>query len=115
MPDEINFLDIFLFGKEYRVACAPNERDALLNAVAHVDTKMREISQKTKNGIGERIAVMVALNIAHEHLTLREKEPIANKITEADVESNLDAAKCRILKMKEQLEAVLEQKDTSVD
>jgi cell division protein ZapA len=30
---------------------------------------MRDIAQRTKNTIAERVAVMAALNIAHEHLT----------------------------------------------
>lgn len=62
-------LDIRLQGKEYHVACAPGEREALIRAVAFVDGKMREIAGKTK-GSGERLAVMAALNIAHELLAL---------------------------------------------
>ena len=30
---------------------------------------MRDIAQRTKNTIAERVAVMAALNIAHEHLS----------------------------------------------
>ena len=60
-------LDINLQGHEYRVACMPEEREALLAAVAHVDAKMGEIATKTKSS-GERLAVMTALNLAHELL-----------------------------------------------
>jgi cell division protein ZapA len=72
MPEmslEPNFLDVKIMGREYRVACAPEERDALLAAVDLVDGKMREIAQRTKSTIAERVAVMAALNIAHEHLS----------------------------------------------
>ena len=69
MTAEPNFLDVKIMGREYRVACAPEERDALLQAVDVVDGKMRDIAQRTKNTIAERVAVMAALNIAHEHLT----------------------------------------------
>ncbi|WP_434514780.1 cell division protein ZapA [Dechloromonas sp. ARDL1] len=69
MSLEPNFLDVKIMGREYRVACAPEERDALLAAVDLVDDKMREIAQRTKNTIAERVAVMAALNIAHEHLS----------------------------------------------
>ena len=68
MPNEANHLDITLLGKEYRVACPPEEHSALLAAVAYVDEKMHDIAEKTKSNISERIAVMAALNIAHEHL-----------------------------------------------
>ena len=69
MGGEPNFLDVKIMGREYRVACAPDERDGLLAAVDLVDNKMREIAQRTKNTIAERVAVMAALNIAHEHLS----------------------------------------------
>ncbi len=69
MTAEPNFLDVKIMGREYRVACAPEEREALMQAVDLVDGKMRDIAQRTKNTIAERVAVMAALNIAHEHLT----------------------------------------------
>ncbi len=69
MPNEANYLDITLLGKEYRVACPPEEHASLLAAVAYVDEKMHDIAEKTKSNISERIAVMAALNIAHEHLS----------------------------------------------
>ena len=69
MSGEPNFLDVKIMGREYRVACSPEERDALLAAVDLVDNKMRDIAQRTKNTIAERVAVMAALNIAHEHLS----------------------------------------------
>ena len=60
-------LDITLHGREYRVACLPEEREALLAAAAHVNAKMGEIAGNTKSS-GERLAVMTALNLAHELL-----------------------------------------------
>ena len=63
-----NHLDITLLGKEYRVACPPEEQEALRAAVDYVDEKMHEIAEKTKSNIAERIAVMAALNITHELL-----------------------------------------------
>lgn len=68
MAGEANYLDVKILGREYRVACAADEREALQEAVGLVDDKMRDIAQRTKNSIAERVAVMAALNIAHEHL-----------------------------------------------
>lgn len=67
---DANTLDIVLMGREYRVACAPEEREALQSAVAFVDEKMRELGEKTKSS-GERLAVMTALNLAHELLSIK--------------------------------------------
>ena len=60
-------IDITLQGREYRVTCPPKEREALLAAVAHVEARMAEMATKTR-GSNERLAVMVALNLAHELL-----------------------------------------------
>lgn len=60
-------LDIMLLGKEYRVSCTPENKAGLLEAVTFVDGKLRELAEKT-NSSGEKLAVMTALNIAHEFL-----------------------------------------------
>lgn len=60
-------LDIKLFGKEYRVACKPDERDALLESVAYLDGKLHDLASAT-NASGEKLVMMTALNIAHEFL-----------------------------------------------
>lgn len=69
-----NTLEIKLLGKEYRVACQPEEREGLLAAVALLEGKFTEAGGKSAGGTkpsGERVAVMVALNLAHELLAAR--------------------------------------------
>ena len=60
-------LDINIFGKEYRVACKPEEREGLLESVRHLDGKLRDLASRT-GATGEKLAVMTALNITHEFL-----------------------------------------------
>ena len=43
-----NTIDIELRGKEYRVACAPEEKEDLLAVVAFLEWKMGEIAKQTK-------------------------------------------------------------------
>ena len=69
--EKIKPLDVTILGREFRVACPDDERDELLDAVAYLDKKMREIRDAGKITSVERIAVMAALNIAHELLTMR--------------------------------------------
>jgi cell division protein ZapA len=64
-------LDVSIMGREYRVACPPNQEKELLEAVVYLDRKMREIREHGKVVGVERIAVMAALNIAHELLMTR--------------------------------------------
>lgn len=65
---EDSYLDVSIMGREYRVTCRPEERTSLLAAVALVDERMRDVAAKSKSAMPERIAVMAALNIAHETL-----------------------------------------------
>lgn len=61
-------IKVQILGKEYPVACSQEEQHALLVAARYLDEKMRMI-RDTGRVIGtERIAVMAALNIAHEFL-----------------------------------------------
>lgn len=64
-------LDIKILDRELRVACPEEERGELLDAVAYLDKKMRDIRDAGKIASVERIALMAALNIAHELLTTK--------------------------------------------
>jgi cell division protein ZapA len=67
----VHSLDVKILDREYRVAAPASERDSLLVSVAYLDKKMREIRDAGKIVGTERIAVMAALNIAHELLTAK--------------------------------------------
>ncbi|EHQ51572.1 MULTISPECIES: cell division protein ZapA [Ectothiorhodospira] len=60
-----------ILGKEYRVACPEDERNALIASASLLDRRMKEIRDGGKVVGGDRIAVMAALNIAHELLALK--------------------------------------------
>ncbi|MCK9200739.1 MAG: cell division protein ZapA [Gallionella sp.] len=64
-------LDVKILDRELRVACPEDERGELLDAVAYLDKKMREIRDTGKVASVERIALMAALNITHELLTTK--------------------------------------------
>ena len=62
---------IHILDKEYRVACPPEQRDELLASARYLDEKMREIRERGAVIGNDRIAVMAALNMAHELLQSR--------------------------------------------
>jgi cell division protein ZapA len=66
-----NTLDVKILDRELRVACQDEEREALLSAVAYLNKKMTEIRDAGKIVNVERIAIMAALNIAHELLSTK--------------------------------------------
>ena len=61
-------LSVSILGREYRLACSPDEKDALLKSAQLVDTKMQTIREAGKVMGADRIAVMAALQFAHELL-----------------------------------------------
>jgi len=64
-------VDVTIMGREFRVTCLDEEREELLQAVMYLDKKMCEIRDNGKVVGSERIAIMAALNVAHELLATR--------------------------------------------
>ncbi|MGO4780581.1 cell division protein ZapA, partial [Lysobacter sp. 2RAB21] len=64
-------VSIRLLDREYTVGCEPNERDDLLAAARMLDSKMREIRGSNRMAALDRVAVLAALNFAHELQQLR--------------------------------------------
>lgn len=66
-------IKVQILGKEYPVSCGADEQHELLLAARYLDDKTREIRDGGRIIGTERIAVMAALNIAHELLQLKQR------------------------------------------
>lgn len=66
--DNPQAVTITILGKEYLIACPDDERHDLISSADYLDKRMREIRDSGKVIGTDRIAVMAALNIAHELL-----------------------------------------------
>ena len=65
---------VSIMEREYQLVCGEGEQQELIAAAAYLDEKMREMKVRG-NVIGtDRLAVVSALNIAHELLTLRNEQ-----------------------------------------
>ena len=71
MSDTTKSLQITIMGRDFRVACAEHEQAGLLQAVDYLNKKMLEIRDSGKVIGLDRIAIMAALNIAHELLSVK--------------------------------------------
>jgi cell division protein ZapA len=67
-PVAVNILD-----REFLIGCTAEERAGLIAAAGYLDSKMREIRGTSRAQSLDRIAVMAALNIAHELLQSKQK------------------------------------------
>ncbi len=74
MSDRTVRVSVRILEKEYQVSCPVEERAALLDAAELLNGKMREI-REGGNVMGvDRIAVMAALNLANELLSIRKRD-----------------------------------------
>lgn len=64
-------IDVTILGRDYSLACSTEEKPTLLAAVRHVDQLMLRIQGSGKVSSNERIAVMAALQIASELLSMK--------------------------------------------
>ena len=71
MSNATKTLEVKILDRELRIACPEEERGELLDAVAYLDKRMREIRDAGKIASVERIALMAALNITHELLGMK--------------------------------------------
>ena len=100
MAESGNTIEVNILGRSYKIACEDGERDALLQAVAYLDGKMGEIKKTGKISGTDRIAVMAALNIAHEFLTMKLGDGF-----------DIGQAKRRISQIEAKLDAAIAQQD----
>ena len=68
MSKDVKPVTVQILDKDYLVSCPEDERAALVASAQYLDGKMREIRASGKVVGSDRIAVMAALNIAHELL-----------------------------------------------
>ena len=95
MTDRMVRVSVRILEKEYQVACLPEERSELLDSAEFLNGKMRDI-RDAGNIVGlDRIAVMAALNLAHELLKRNRVEAMESEVTE------------RVRQMRERVESAL--------
>ena len=68
MSDPVN---VRILDRDYLIACEPDEREGLVSAAHLLDGRMRDIRGGNRMAAIDRIAVMAALNLAHELLQSR--------------------------------------------
>jgi cell division protein ZapA len=87
-----------ILGKEYQIACPEEEKPSLISSAQMLNDSMEKIRSSGKVVGLDRIAVMAALNLAHDLLTIQNEEGSDTK------ESSL-----KLSLMKEKVSAFLEE------
>ncbi len=95
----MEFIDIVLQGKEYKVSCELEKKEDLIAASTFLNERLDELGAKTR-ATGEKLAMMTALNIAYDFLQLQRGNGF-----------DMPETKRRIKLMTEQLETLLEKQE----
>ncbi len=73
MSNKPEYVALMIMGKEYRIACDDEEQDELIVSAQQLDVQMRKMRDSGKITGPDRIAVMAALNLAHELQLMKNK------------------------------------------
>ena len=66
-------VSVHILDREYTVGVEPAQRDSLTAAARMLDTRMREIRGSNRMAAVDRVAVLAALNLAHELQLMRDE------------------------------------------
>lgn len=71
MPPTSKTIHVSIIGKDYPVSCPEGQEEQLLASARYVNEKMQRIRAGSRSVGLDRVAVMAALNIAHELMQLQ--------------------------------------------
>jgi cell division protein ZapA len=84
-------LDVTIMGNPYRLACKEGEERTLKEAVAFLDGKMCAVRDAGKVKGNDRIAVMAALSVAAEFLSVKTPQGPLSELSILEVKQKIDA------------------------
>jgi cell division protein ZapA len=84
-------LDVSIMGQPYRLACKEGEERTLKEAVSYLDGKMGALRDSGKVKGNDRIAVMAALSMAAEFLSVKAPQGPLSDMSILEVKQKLEA------------------------
>ena len=84
-------LDVTIMGNPYRLSCKEGEERTLKEAVSYLDGKMCALRDSGKVKGNDRIAVMAAISMSAEFLSVRAPQGPLSDLSMLEVKQKLDA------------------------
>jgi cell division protein ZapA len=84
-------IDVTIMGQPYRLACKEGEENTLREAVHYLDNKMCALRDSGKVKGNDRIAVMAALSVAAEFLSVKSPQGPLSDMSILEVKQKLEA------------------------
>jgi cell division protein ZapA len=85
-------VSVHILDREYTVGVNADERDGLLAAARLLDARMREVRGNNRMVALDRVAVLAALNLAHEVQQMRQEREAQQR----EIASTLDTLNRRL-------------------
>ena len=85
---------IKILEKEYKISCPQGEHESLLVSAKSVNDNMVKVREGGKALSADRVAVMAAINIAHDLVKINEQPIIDNNLTNRidNMQKSIDSA-----------------------
>ena len=85
------YLDVHIMGQSYRLSCRDGEQRTLREAVSYLDNKMCQLRDSGKVKGTDRIAVMAALSVAAEFLSVKSPQGPLSDMSILEVKQKLES------------------------
>lgn len=101
MTESDNIIAIKILERTYKIKCPPEESQALQEAARRVEEQMRRAKSSGSVTGTDRIAILTALNMCHELISVKKQN---NQL--------IDSMNSRIRSLQEKTESVLSEEET---
>jgi cell division protein ZapA len=94
MPAPTGSVTITILGREYQIACPPEEEESLRKSARYLDKQMEQVKGRGSSLGYEKIAVLAALNITHDLLKKSHQADASETDSQRDIrmiEQKIDA------------------------
>lgn len=85
------YLDVHIMGQSYRLSCRDGEQRTLREAVSYLDSKMCQLRDSGKVKGTDRIAVMAALSVAAEFLSVKSPQGPLSDMSILEVKQKIES------------------------
>lgn len=85
MSNDVIPVTVRILEKEYKISCPAGEHESLVASAQHVNDSMQKIRDGGKALGAERIAVMAAINIAHDLFNSKTNSVESEVLTKIDI------------------------------
>jgi cell division protein ZapA len=97
-----NAFTVNILGRDFQIACPPEEEESLRRSARHLTTQMEELKTRAPSLPYERLAVLAALNTTHDFLKKAQEVSTTESMSTREIkqlEKKIDSALSAAMQM----------------